>query len=273
MSSNGPVRLLAGGTIDRTRRIAFRFDGRACKGFEGDSLAAGLLANGVRVVARSLKFRRPRGVYSCGVEEPNALVQIGSGAAAVPSERSTLVELHDGLEAFSQSGWPSASTDAGRMLDLLAPLWAAGFYNKAFFWPSWDCYEWLFRRLSGLGRAPTGRDPDRYEADNLHCDVLVIGGGVAGISAAVAASDAGGRIVLVDQGTVLGGHAAWDGTVVDGVPGMLWIQKMAERLRQATARVLTRTVAHFRRLPPASPPGSYFSRVCGTSGGFRRKCA
>src|SRR5687767_287865 len=152
--TQGPFRLPRGGLIDRTRPVKFSFDGRNSNGFAGDSLASALLANGVRVVSRSFKFHRPRGVFSAGIEEPHALVQLDSGARTLPSARATLVPLLEGLEARSQSGWPSVSFDALRALDFVAPLFAAGFYNKTFIWPSWHTYEPIIRKLAGLGRSP-----------------------------------------------------------------------------------------------------------------------
>jgi len=185
--------------VNHDQPVRFRFDGRPLTGYAGDSLASALLANGVRTVGRSFKFHRPRGVYTCGIEEPNALLRLGTGARAIPTARATVIELSEGLEAFSQSGWPNVKTDAGRMLDFTAPLWAAGFYNKTFIWPSWHAYEGLVRRMAGLGRVSVGSDPDRYDVRNLHCDVLIIGGGAAGLREANAASEAGGRVVLVEQ--------------------------------------------------------------------------
>lgn len=244
MEAAGPYRLSVGGSIDRARAVRFQFDGRAMQGYEGDTLASALLANGVRVVSRSFKFHRPRGVYSCGIEEPNALVQLNSGATAIASARATMVDLHDGLEAFSQSGWPSVGGDVGRVLDFVAPLWAAGFYNKTFIWPNWDTYEGVIRRLGGLGRAPAELDPDRYEARNLHCDVLVIGGGAAGLGAALAAGSSGARVVLVEQSTALGGRRGWDGSMIAGIDAKTWIATTARRIDALpNAQIMTRTVA------------------------------
>jgi sarcosine oxidase, subunit alpha len=247
MSRPGPYRL-SGATathpsLQREHSIRFRFDGRQLAGYAGDSLASALLANGVRTVSRSFKFHRPRGVYACGVEEPNALVQLYAQAKAIPSARATLVELHEGLETFSQSGWPNVRTDLGRVLDFAAPVWAAGFYNKTFMWPSWHAYEWLVRRMAGLGRAPVDPDPDRYETRNLHCDVLIIGAGEAGLREAYAASQTGARVVLVEQDAELGGNCAWDGRNVDGMPGRAWVDGVTKRLLAADVRVLRRTTA------------------------------
>ena len=201
MSRNdtGPYRLARGGSIDRTRQITFRFDGRVLRGHRGDSVASALLANGVRVVSRSFKFHRPRGIFSAGFEEPNALLQLHAGARAVPSARATLAPLTPDLEVFSQTGWPGLKLDLLRAIDFVHPLFAAGFYNKTFMWPRWSWYEPVIRRLAGFGRAPAGADPDRYDTFHEHCDVLVIGGGRAGVEAARRAADARQRVILVEQ--------------------------------------------------------------------------
>ena len=158
--SSGPYRLQRGGFIDRSQRIDFSFDGRALSGFEGDSLASALLANGVRTVARSFKFHRPRGVYAAGIEEPNALVQLHEGVHAIPSVRAPVIQLQPGLSARSQAGWPSVSFDLLRTLDFAATLFAAGFYNKTFMWPSWHFYEPAMRELAEFLQL-AGVDVDR----------------------------------------------------------------------------------------------------------------
>lgn len=251
MSRSGPFRLsgtaaatFGQGALRLDRAVRFSFDGRAMTGCEGDSLASALLANGVRTVSRSFKFHRPRGVYSSGIEEPNALLQLGSQAEAIPSARATLVELREGLAACSQSGWPSVDTDLGRVLDFTAPMWAAGFYNKTFMWPNWHSYEGLVRRMAGLGRSPVEADPDRYEVRNLYCDVLIVGGGAAGLREALAASESGARVVLAEQEAELGGRLVWDGTSVGGTPGPEWVSATVHRLRgNPDVRVLPRTTA------------------------------
>jgi sarcosine oxidase subunit alpha len=242
--SRGPHRLRYGGQIDRTRRVAFRFDGKTYMGHPGDTLASALLANGVRTVTRSFKFHRPRGIFTCGIEEPNGLLQIGSGAWAVPSARAPVVELLADLEAFSQAGWPTLKFDVGRVLDVLAPLWAAGFYNRTFMWPNWHTYERVIRRLAGLGTAPQQPDPARYEVSHLHCDVLVVGGGSSGIKAAIEASERGSRVVLVEQDVSVGGRAAWDGETAGRSTAADRVGEMASQLaHRPDVRVLTRTTA------------------------------
>src|SRR3954469_25969918 len=108
-----PFRLASGGLIDRNRPLEFTFDGRRLKGFAGDTLASALLANGVHLVGRSFKYHRPRGILCAGVDEPNALVQIGRGARSEPNVRATTQELYAGLLATSQNRWPSLSFDIG----------------------------------------------------------------------------------------------------------------------------------------------------------------
>jgi sarcosine oxidase, subunit alpha len=244
MSRSGPYRLTYGGQIDRTRRVNFRYDGKPLQGHPGDTVASALLANGVRIVGRSFKFHRPRGIFSCGIEEPCGLLAIGEAAQAVPSVRAPTIELTEGLVARPQAGWPSARFDLGRALDFAAPLWSAGFYNKTFIWPSWHRYEGLIRRMAGLGRAPTAPDPDRYEVQNLHCDVLIVGGGAAGLKAAGEAARTGARVILVEQDRVLGGHTAWDGSMIEERPASMWLKNaVIELWRLPNVRVMPRTTA------------------------------
>ncbi|MFZ9449965.1 MAG: 2Fe-2S iron-sulfur cluster-binding protein, partial [Alphaproteobacteria bacterium] len=156
----------AGGLVDRGTTLRFRFDGRAYEGHPGDTLASALLANGVRLVGRSFKYHRPRGVVSSGAEEPNALVELREGARREPNTRATQVELHDGLSARSQNRWPSLAFDVMGINGFAGPLIAAGFYYKTFMWPAsfWEkLYEPMIRRAAGLGRASGEEDPDRYE--------------------------------------------------------------------------------------------------------------
>ena len=203
-----PFRTRSGGLIDRGRTLGFRFDGRAYEGHPGDTLASALLANGVRLVGRSFKYHRPRGVFSAGPEEPNALAELGSGARREPNTRMTTAELYDGLEATSQNRYPSLRFDLGAVNSLVAPFIPAGFYYKTFMWPAsfWErVYEPAIRRAAGMGRASGVADPDGYEAAHAHCDVLVVGAGAAGLAAAQAAGAAGARVILCEQDFALGG--------------------------------------------------------------------
>src|SRR3954471_22782591 len=202
-------RTQAGGRIDRRLPLRFTFDGRAYTGFAGDMLASALLANSVHLMARSFKYHRPRGIMTAGSEEPNALVEIDRGAGRrTPNLRATTVELCDGLVARSQNRYPSLRWDFGEIADVFAPLLPAGFYYKTFLWPprAWaGFYEKLIRRAAGLGRAPEQPDPDRYAQHYAHCDVLVVGGGPAGLAAARAAAGSGARVILCDEQAEFGG--------------------------------------------------------------------
>jgi methylglutamate dehydrogenase subunit C len=206
-------RLPQGGFIDRSRRLAFRFDGKVLEGHPGDTLASALIANGVSLVGRSFKYHRPRGILTAGPEEPNALVELGEGGRTEPNTKATEVELFDGLVARSQNRWPSLPFDLMAVNGLAGKMISAGFYYKTFMWPPalWEkLYEPLIRRAAGLGRATYATDPDAYEATNDHCDVLVAGGGPAGLAAARAASGAGARVILCERESVLGGGLLLD---------------------------------------------------------------
>jgi sarcosine oxidase subunit alpha len=196
-----PWRNAEGGVIDRSATLRFRFDETTYTGHPGDTLASALLANGVRLVGRSFKYHRPRGIYTAGSEEPNALVRLREGDRAEPNTRATVVELYDGLAAAAQNAWPTLRADAGAVTGWLAPLFPAGFYYKTFMWPAqaWPLYERAIRRMAGLGRAPDGPDPDRYAHRYDHCDVLVVGGGAAGQAAARMAAGQGSRVILADE--------------------------------------------------------------------------
>src|SRR6185312_14764112 len=224
------LRLARGGLIDRQRPLNFHWNGRGLRGFDGDSLASALLANGERIVGRGLKFHRPRGILSAGVEEPNALVTTGSGSTRDPTARATMVRLRDGLDARAQNCWPSVGRDFGRALDWLAPLWPAGFYNKMFMWPSWRAYEPFIRKAAGLGRAPDEADPDRYEALNAICDVLVVGGGPAGLEAARIAGLGGVKVVLVEQDFAFGGWLLSEECEIEGHAGSAWVAQVLREL-------------------------------------------
>jgi sarcosine oxidase subunit alpha len=197
--------LAQGGRIDRGRVLRFRFDGREYEGHPGDTLASALLANGVGIVGRSFKYHRPRGIFSCGPEEPSALVQLETGALTEPNCRPSETPLYDGLVAASQNCWPNLRFDLGALADRAAPLLPAGFYYKTFL-TGWELvWERLLRRMAGLGRAPQAPDPSRYDKTHAHCDALVVGGGPAGLAAALAAGRSGARVILADSDVEFGG--------------------------------------------------------------------
>ena len=246
MSTPGrPHRLDNGGLIDRTRPLTFQFDDRSYTGFAGDTLASALLAAGVRLVARSFKYHRPRGLLTASCEEPNALVELRSGARREPNTRATVAELFAGCEAYSQNRWPSLSFDIGAVNSLLAPVFVAGFYYKTFMWPRtfWEkLYEPFIRRAAGLGRASTQADPDRYEKAHLYCDVLVIGAGPAGLAAALTAARSGARVALCDEDFELGGRLNGERYEIDGKSGSAWARQVeAELTSMEDVRILRRT--------------------------------
>ena len=184
------INRLSGGLVDHAAPVSFTFDGQSYQGLAGDTLASALLANGVRLMGRSFKYHRPRGVMTAGSEEPNALVELRSGARQEPNTRATTVELYAGLEAQSQNRFPSLRLDLLAVNDLVSPFLAAGFYYKTFMWPKafWEkLYEPVIRRAAGLGSLSMQSDPDAYDKGYLFCDLLIVGAGPAGLVAALTA--------------------------------------------------------------------------------------
>lgn len=242
-------RLPDGGRIDRARPIRFRWAGRELTGFAGDSLASALLANGVSIVGRSFKLHRPRGLLAAGLEEPNAIVQLGVGPQSVPNLKATQIELHEGLEAAPVNVWPSADVDLLAINSLFKRFLPAAFYYKTFIWPGWRWFEPLIRRAAGLGVVPPEPDPDSYEGRYAHVDLLVVGGGAAGIAAALAGAATGASVMLVEGdgecgGGFLAGRPTVDGATIDGQPAEQWLQEAIADLRhRPTVTLLTRTLA------------------------------
>ena len=221
--------------------ISFSFDGKGYQAQEGDTLAAALLRNGIGLVGRSFKYHRPRGIMTAGVEEPNALVTAGEGGRAEPNTRATDVFVYEGLVARSQNRWPSLSLDFGAILGLASSVLPAGFYYKTFFGSArrWMFYEYFIRKAAGLGTAPTDTDPDRFSQRAAFCDVLVVGGGPAGLSAALKVAEEGKRVILVEQDGILGHSLVRDPQALDAA----WIVATAARICAAGGRILTRTTA------------------------------
>jgi sarcosine oxidase subunit alpha len=244
-----PFRIPGRGRVDPTRLVQFTFDGRPVNGCLGDTVASALLANGIHLMGRSFKYHRPRGLVSAGSEEPNALVGTSRGPGRFePNTRATMQEIWDGLTVESQNRWPSLSFDIGAINDRFGRFLPAGFYYKTFMWPRsfWDkVYEPFIRRAAGLGRSPTEPDPDHYASRNLHCEVLVVGAGPAGLAAALAAGRSGASTVLVDEHSEMGGTLLSEPDVmIDGQGAWDWLEgALAELKAMPNVRLMTRTTA------------------------------
>lgn len=234
MNDTQANRLDHGGRIDRSKRIAFRFNGKTLSGYEGDTLASALLANQVSIVGRSFKLHRPRGIFGSGAEEPNAIMQVGKGASTLPNLKATQVDLYDGLEAWSTKGWPSVNFDVAEVIDVAGRVLSAGFYYKTFMFPGswWEIYERIIRRSAGFGRAPELPDPDFYEHRNAHCDVMVVGAGPAGLMAALSAAQSGARVIIADEQSEFGGQLLSSKELIDALPPGEWLEKTVNALSE-----------------------------------------
>ena len=240
--------------IDQTNRISFKFDGKTYFGFKGDTLASALLSNGIHLVGRSFKYHRPRGIMSCGTEEPNAICQIyGDTDLTEPNVRATEIELYEGLEANSQNCWPSVNFDIGAINNFISPFIPAGFYYKTFMWPKsfWkNVYEPLIRKSAGLGKSPTQPDPEIYDHRHVHCDVLVIGGGISGIISAKLAAKNNFNTILIDDKNILGGSTIFQNNEnfkIDNEISKNWLSKEIEeisKLKNLTIKTRTSIAAY-----------------------------
>jgi sarcosine oxidase subunit alpha len=218
-------RLVVSGRTDPNQPINFTFNGKPYQGLLGDTLASALLANGVNVVGRSFKYARPRGIVGHGPEEPNGIIQLGSGSATVPNLKVTQVELYEGLDAKSVNGWPSVNIDVMGLVGVFGRLMPPGFYYKTFMYPKklWMTYEHFIRKAAGLGKTPTEADPDTYEKLNQHCDVLVVGAGPAGLMAALEAGLTGARVIISDEQSEFGGSLLASTQRIDDQSSTDWI--------------------------------------------------
>ena len=246
MSDN--LRTSASKFIDQTTRVSFKFDGKTYFGFKGDTLASALLANNVHLVGRSFKYHRPRGIMTSGSEEPNAIVQINKNSSVTePNVRATEVEIYDGLEASSQNCWPSVNFDIGGINNFLSPLLPAGFYYKTFMWPAsfWEKYEYFIRKSAGLGQSPTEPDPDIYDHNYVHCDVLVIGGGISGIMAAKISAENNFKTLLLEERPNLGGSTIYQKNDYFKINDKLssdWLEKEIDQIKNLkNLEIKTRT--------------------------------
>ncbi len=239
------MRIAGRGLIDRNKPVSFTFDGKSYAGFKGDTVASALLASGVRVVGRSFKYHRPRGVLTAGAEEPNALIEVHGATNQTPNVRATVQEIFDGLNTRSQNRMGSLRWDLLAVNDLMAPFFSAGFYYKTFMWPRafWEkLYEPAIRRAAGLGSLSGKHDEGHYEKAFAFCDLLVIGAGPTGLMAALTAARAGADVILADEDARMGGRLLSNGETVDGQPGLSWVgQVLAELGSLPNVRLMPRT--------------------------------
>ena len=236
MSKN--LRVKTSKFIDETYRVSFKFNGSRYYGYKGDTLASALLANDIHLVGRSFKYHRPRGIMTSGSEEPNAIVQLHNNSDRTePNVRATEIEIYEGLEASSQNCWPSVNFDIGGINNLLSPLLPAGFYYKTFMWPAsfWEKYEYFIRKSAGLGKSPTTPDPDIYEHEYIHCDVLIVGAGISGIMAAKTAAKNGLKTLLVDEKPNLGGSTIYQNSEhfkINNQNSGSWLEKEINEIKK-----------------------------------------
>ncbi len=189
------------------QKIGFKFDGVKYYGYKGDTIASALLRNNLKLIGRSFKYHRPRGFYTCGIEEPNALVQIISEYSE-PNTRATIKKIYEGMEIESQNRWPSLETDIGSINNIFSPVFPAGFYYKTFMGPHknfWKkIYEPIIRKAAGLGKPPK-----EFKAVSTHLhhnvDITIVGGGLNGLIAAKSLIDTKYSVLLIDFDDQLGG--------------------------------------------------------------------
>ncbi|WP_372884677.1 2Fe-2S iron-sulfur cluster-binding protein, partial [Shimia sp.] len=228
------TRLATGGRLlNKGKQLHFTFNGKQFTGYEGDTLASALLANDQMMMGRSFKYHRPRGVVASGAEEPNALVNLGQGGKFEPNQRATTTELFDGLSCTSQNHWPSLEFDVGAVNNYMTRFFPAGFYYKTFMFPAFawkHVFEPIVRQSAGLGQVPKDRDADTYEHFYAFVDVVVIGGGIAGLEAARAAGASGAKVLLMEQTAHWGGRTPVDGGEIDGAPASAHIDRLVAEL-------------------------------------------
>ena len=228
-------RLISGGRIDRTKPLTFTWNDQKFQGFEGDTVASAMLANGIDVIGRSFKYSRPRGIVAAGAEEPNAVLQLGSTPATqVPNVRATQQSLYNGLVCTATNGWPSVENDMMGVIGKVGgKMMPPGFYYKTFMYPQsmWETYEKFIRKAAGLGSAPTEFDPDTYDVMNQHCDLMVVGAGPAGLAAALVAARSGARVIIADEQSEFGGCLLSSKEQIDGRPAAEWVESIVAELQ------------------------------------------
>ena len=234
--------------ITKKQKVSFTFNGKKYSGFKGDTLASALIANNVKTVGRSFKYHRPRGIFSAGSEEPNALVEIGEGPFKEPNTKATNVELFDGLKASSQNFLGSINFDLMAVNDLLKNFIGAGFYYKTFMWPQklWEkIYEPVIRKAAGLGKLSMEADPSQYDKGYLHSDFLIVGSGISGLMSALLLAETGSEILVIEEDFTLGGRLNSEKLIINGEKSSVWVDRAVKKLKNfKNVRILTRTVVY-----------------------------
>ena len=231
--------------ITNKQKISFTFNGKKYFGFKGDTLASALIANNVKIVGRSFKYHRPRGIFSAGSEEPNALVELGDGPYREPNTKATNIELFEGLSASSQNFLGSVNFDLMAINDWLKNFLGAGFYYKTFMWPKnfWEkIYEPAIRKAAGLGRLSMEADPSNYDKGYIHSDFLIVGSGISGLMSALLLSKTGREILVIEEDFILGGRLNSEKLLINGKQCSIWINEAVKKLETLeNVRILTRT--------------------------------
>ena len=223
-------RLESGGRIDRSKSLSFSFNGKLYYGFEGDTLASAMLANGLNVIARSFKYHRPRGIIGSGVEDPASLIELLDEEAS-GNNLCTNVKLKEGLKAKSINCWPSVDFDIGAFVQYFEKVIPAGFYYKTFKWPTWHLFEPFIRIAAGLASAPkTPPKNGHFESRNAHADFLIIGAGPAGLLATLMVARSGAKVFLVDQNTEAGGSLLSLNLNINQKPAMAWVESAVKEI-------------------------------------------
>ena len=223
------------GLINRDKKISFKFNGKKYFGYEGDTLASALLANGVHLIGRSFKYHRPRGFFGAGVDEPYAVVQLYRNNETEPNVKATEQELFEGLEANSVNCWPSVNFDIGAINNFLKIFLPAGFYYKTFMWPKsfwYKVYEPFIRKAAGLGVASIKHDKERYEHKYEYCDLLVAGSGPSGLASAYAAAKNGARVILAEDKPRFGGSLLTSEVNIGNQSGKEWADNIISELKE-----------------------------------------
>ncbi len=237
-------RLEYGKNNDTVKVINFTFDGKSYQGLKGDTLASALMANGVKIVGRSFKYHRPRGLISAGVEEANGIVQLGLPPFEEPNVKMTTVAIYEGLHAKSVNCWPNAKFDILSALGIAKPFFVSGFYYKVFKWPSWKFWSPLVRRMAGLGTLPKAHDPDVYDTKYIHTDILIVGAGPSGLKSALEYSKEGLKVLIVEQDRKLGGSLLFEQERIGGVSSLEWVTQCKDKLQGLNnVRIFTRATA------------------------------